>query len=57
MLPRLASLMDMGATSDVIEVLGADTFMRGIYAGAAVATIKTEDPYYFYILGVFNGSE
>jgi electron transfer flavoprotein alpha subunit len=41
--PRVAALMDVSQISDVTQVLGADTFERPIYAGNAIATVKSLD--------------
>ncbi|MYL24482.1 electron transfer flavoprotein subunit alpha/FixB family protein, partial [Halomonas alkaliantarctica] len=42
-LPRLAALKDVAQISDIIAVESADTFARPIYAGNAIATVKSDD--------------
>nr|WP_320135708.1 FAD-binding protein [uncultured Amphritea sp.] len=42
-LPRVAALLDVNQLSEVVAVESADTFQRPIYAGNAIATVKTDD--------------
>ncbi|XP_035776522.1 electron transfer flavoprotein subunit alpha, mitochondrial-like [Anopheles albimanus] len=43
-LPRIAAKLDVSPISDIIGVQSADTFVRTIYAGNAIQTLKSKDP-------------
>ncbi|MDA1090207.1 MAG: FAD-binding protein [Proteobacteria bacterium] len=43
LMPRVAALLDVAQISEITAVIDADTFVRPIYAGNAMATVKSKD--------------
>ncbi len=41
--PRVAALLDVAQVSEILSVESGDTFTRPIYAGNAIATVKSSD--------------
>ncbi|MEH6404259.1 MAG: FAD-binding protein [Sneathiella sp.] len=42
-LPRVAAVLDVAQISEITKIVSADTFVRPIYAGNAMATVQSKD--------------
>ena len=43
-MPRVAAILDVAQVSEIVAVESPDTFVRPIYAGSALATVRSADP-------------
>ena len=44
LMPRVAAMLDVAQVSDIVVVESPDTFVRPIYAGSVLATVRSADP-------------
>ena len=44
LMPRVAALLDVAQISEIVAVESVDTFVRPIYAGNVLATVRSADP-------------
>ena len=44
LMPRVAALLDVAQVSEIVVVESPDTFIRPIYAGSVLATVRSADP-------------
>lgn len=52
--PRVAAVNDTQPVSDITDILDANTFKRPIYAGNAIATVKSNGPLHFLLVRPTN---
>jgi electron transfer flavoprotein alpha subunit len=56
--PRVAALLDVAQISDITVVESADTFVRPMYAGSVLATVRSSDPIkVITVRATFHGPE
>ncbi|XP_013784500.1 electron transfer flavoprotein subunit alpha, mitochondrial-like [Limulus polyphemus] len=44
LIPRIGAKLDVSPISDILDIKSPDTFVRAIYAGNAITTIRAKDP-------------